>query len=82
MALRDFTYGANFAAHFPDFFYIRMGGSENSIHAKHLSENISPLPSICAGAIWLTMVGGYIEESYNSSVRYSGGITRKATAGL
>jgi len=37
------------------------GGSENFMHTNHLSGNTLPLQHICARAIWLTEVGGYMK---------------------
>ena len=42
-------------------FYCGEGGSENFVHTNHLSENAPPLQHICARAIWLTEVGGYMK---------------------
>lgn len=37
------------------------GGSEKNMHTNHLSEKTPLSISICAGPIWLTIVGGYMK---------------------
>jgi hypothetical protein len=45
-----------------------VGGSEKNMHTKHLSEKTPPLRSICEGAIWLTIVGGYMKGRKKSEI--------------